>query len=820
MLLSAAARGQAQTQGQFQTGISVGGSPPTQAQPTSAAPLPAAPEIFSAQQMALTNQPLELEVFVNNRPTNLIASFTRHTDGRIFSSPGELKAIGLKSPATTQAMPAANAVDADQQQIVPLDSLPGVTYDYDEQNQLIRIFAKPAAQQPVLINAAASLEVPQPTRPPWGTTLDYSIFGSAYDGPGGPRFQGVSGEFNNRVFGPYGVAENSFIGRTTAGRDLVRLDSFYRYEDPDGLMTGIAGDMISGGFSWTRPIRMLGFQLRRDFAMRPDLITLPLPSINGTAAAPSMLDLYINQVRTLSTDVPEGPYSIANPPIIYGSGQAQVVLRDALGRETISSSDFYASPQLLAPGLDDFSFEGGFARRNYAVLSNDYDNLLAFSGSYRKGITSWLTLQSHAETAGDFMEGGGGGIFTVGDFGLASVALSGSRASGQQGGLVDMAFESRTPDFSITLRAQHTFGIYQDLASWTAASAPTTISALRIFGNPLELEQVAVSLPLPWSGSSFGVSAVQLRQPNNDQSRIANLSFTQQFGRLTLFASYARDFNTAGSSALFAGISIPLNGDISASGGTTSRRGQLSAYAEASKQDAQAPGSFGWAVRGTEGDSEQVQGIARYGTNFANLEATGLYRDGAASATGLVEGAVTVAQGHVYASPPLTSSFAIVDAGVPGVTVMRENRVVGVTGEDGALLVQNLSAFTANKIAIDPASLPVDAAIANTEAKVTPFRRVPGLVNLGVNTDVHAALVTFDDSQGRPLELGSQVQVAGVSSEVLIGYDGQAYMEGLKDQNVVIVTMPDGRPCRATFAYVPSPGKQVRIGPVACAPNI
>jgi outer membrane usher protein len=818
MLLSAAVRGQAQSQGQFQTGISVGQPPPTQVQPTGTTPSSAAPEIFNVQQMALTNQPLELEVFVNNRPTNLIASFTRHPDGRVFSSPGELKAIGLKLPQHPTV--AANVPDADRQQIVPLDSLPGITYDYDEQGQLIRISAKPEAQQPVLINAVASLDVPRPVRPPWGTTLDYSIFGSAYDGPGGPRFQGISGEFNNRVFGPYGVAENSFIGRTTAGRDLVRLDSFYRYEDPDGLMTGIAGDMINGGYSWTRPIRMLGFQLRRDFAMRPDLVTLPLPSINGTAAAPSMLDLYINQVKTLSTDVPEGPYSIANPPIIYGSGQAQVVLRDALGRETISSSDFYASPQLLAPGLDDFSFEGGFARRNYAVLSNDYDNLLAFSGSYRKGITSWLTLQSHAEGAGKFVEGGGGGIFTVGDFGLASVALTGSSAAGQQGGLMDVAFESRTPDFSITLRAQRTFGVYQDLASWTAGSEPNTVSERRIFGNPLELEQVAVSLPLPWSGSSFGVSAVQLRQPNNDQSRIANLSYTQQFGRLTLFASYARDFNTAGSSAVFAGITVPLDDDISASGGATSRRGQLSGYAEASKQDAQSPGSFGWAVRATEGDSQQVQGIARYGTSFANLEATGLYRDGAASATGLVEGALTLAQGNVYASPPLTSAFAIVDAGAPGVTVKRENRIVGVTGDDGALLVPNLSAFTANKIAIDPADLPVDAAIASTEATVTPFRRVPGLVNLGVQTQVRAALVTFYDGRGRPLELGSQVQVEGVSGDVLIGYDGQAYMEGLKDQNVAAVTMPNGRLCHARFAYVPSPGKQVRIGPVACAPNI
>jgi outer membrane usher protein len=287
---------------------------------------------------------------------------------------------------------------------------------------------------------------------------------------------------------------------------------------------------------------------------------------------------------------------------------------------------------------------------------------------------------------------------------------------------------------------------------------------------------------------------------------------------MTIFASYARDFDTAGSSAFFAGITMPLDDEISASGGATSRRGQMSGYIEASKQDAQAPGAFGWAVRGTEGDSQQLQGIARYGTSFANFEATGLYRDGAASATGLVEGALTAVNGHAYVSPPLTSAFAVVDAGAPGVTVLRENRVVGATGEDGTLLVPNLAPFAPNRISIDPSNLPVDAAIASTEATVAPFRRVPGVVTLGVKTDVHAALVTFTDGQGHPLDLGSQVKLDGAPNDFLIGYDGQAYIEGLKDRNSATVTLQDGRACHVEFTYVPNPGQQVRIGPVTCSP--
>ena len=809
----------AQTQGQLRASMSIGASPaPATPQPTpqsapSQTQLRGSFAITDGDQIARTDQPLELEVFINNRPTNLVASFVRKPDGQIVSTPSELKAIGLKVPTSFGSSTSTPEPE------IPLKGLPGVTYDYDENNQIIRISAKADAQDPVLINAVGTNTSPSPSRPPWGGTLNYSIFTSASDSAGGPRFEGLSSEFDTRLFGPYGTIENGVIGRTSGGPSLVRLDSSYRYEDPDGLLTGVAGDLISGGFSWTRPIRMLGLQIRRDFGLRPDLVTLPLPSINGTAAAPSMLDLYVNQVHTLSTDVPEGPYSIANPPIIYGSGQAQVVLRDALGRETVTSSDFYASPQLLAPGYDDYSAEIGLARRNYAVLSSDYDNLLAFSGSYRRGVLSWLTVQGHTEGAGSLVSAGGGGVLTVGNFGLVSIAASGSHAPSQSGGLFDVAFESRTPDFSFTLRAQRTVGIYQDLASWTSGSAPTTISERRIYGNPQELEQAAVAVPLQWDGASLGASFVQLRQANSSQSRIANLSFTQQFDRLTFFASYSRDFETRQSSAFFAGITLPLGDEVSASTGATSRRGLLSGYAEASKQGAQEPGAFGWAVRATEGDTDQAQGILRYGTDFANFEATGLYRDGAASGTGLVEGALTTVNGEIYASPPLTGSFAVVEAGAPGVTVLRENRVAGVTGADGSLLVPNLAAFAANRIAIDPADLPVDAEVSGTETTVTPYRRVAGIVNLAVKTDVQSALLILTDTNGKPLELGSELRLEGMQDPFTVGYDGQAFVEGLKDHNMATVTLPDGRLCRAAFAYKPSPGQQVRIGPLACKPS-
>ena len=87
---------------------------------------------------------------------------------------------------------------------------------------------------------------------------------------------------------------------------------------------------------------------------------------------PSTLEVYTQNVKTYSSDIPAGPFELANLPVITGSGEAQVVIRDTLGRETRTTLPFYTSSEQLGKGLIDFSAEVGFPRRNYGSESNDY----------------------------------------------------------------------------------------------------------------------------------------------------------------------------------------------------------------------------------------------------------------------------------------------------------------------------------------------------------------------------------------------------------------------------------------------------------------
>jgi outer membrane usher protein len=786
----------AQTRDVVRSGITVA---PTAAKPKDGA----AAEADDAQQ-------LQLEVFVNDRPSNLVVPFTLHADGTIGTAAVELTSLGVKVPA----------VLSKEDVEVSLAALPGVTYQYDEAAQTIRFTLAPSAQRPTQVNAQdVAPSTPDPVRPPFGAVANYTLFASADEGPGGPMFQGVSGAFETRVFGRFGLLENSFVARSYGTQKLTRLDSTYTYEDPDRLVIYAAGDVISGGFSWTRPIRMAGLQIRRSFGLRPDLITTALPTLSGTAAAPSTLDLFVNKVRTLSSDVPQGPYEIAHPPIIYGSGQARIVLRDVLGRETVSTTAFYASPELLTRGLSDFSAEVGFARRNYATLSNDYDGRPTFTGSYRQGLSKGLTAVAHAEGAGGgLITLGGGATFTLANLALGSVAVSGSRTPGHSGALVDVSLESRMARLSVLLRTQRTFGDYEDLASWTAATTPNLPNERRLYGQPRELDQVSLSMPL-WSGASVGGSYVRLRRADDARSRLVNLSFTQDLGRLALFASASRDFEVHASTSIFAGISLPLGHGVTASAGATQARGETSGYVEASRQGAQDPGNWGWSVRASEGQQQEAQAIVRYSASFARFEATGLYSDGQGSVTGLMEGAVSLVGGEVHVTPRIDNSFALVEVGAPDVAVMRENHKVGVTDRQGKLLVPDLAPFVTNRISIDPAGLPIDVRVDATETTTSPFSRVPSLVDLKVEQGRGTALVTLVDPQSKPIELGSTVKIEGKDQDFIVGYDGEAYLEDLDSETVLLVTTPDRATCRARFRFAGKPGEQTRIGPTVCEPQ-
>ncbi len=158
-----------------------------------------------------------------------------------------------------------------------------------------------------------------------GMVINYDLFSQ---GSGGVRDYSLWSEA--RAFAPLGVASTTgTLYDTPARKYYLRFDTTLSHSDPEKLTTLRVGDAVSSSLDWTRAVRLGGVQYQRNFSLRPDLITFPVPALGGSTAVPSSVDVYINSMKQYSGDVPAGPFVTHDPPGIVGAGNATVVVKDA-----------------------------------------------------------------------------------------------------------------------------------------------------------------------------------------------------------------------------------------------------------------------------------------------------------------------------------------------------------------------------------------------------------------------------------------------------------------------------------------------------------
>ena len=329
---------------------------------------------------------LQLEVLINGTPVNMISSFVLYKGGTIGAEASELQELGLVvgdgAPART----------------VLMNEIPTLKYDYDERSQKILITVDDAYRVRRtfdLNNASVAKTPPAPSN--WAAVVNYNLQSTADF----KEFQteliwptGTALTLDAHALSPYGSLSQSalLLTRQDNSTEVMRLDTSYRNSDQHELLSWRVGDSINSGLSWTRSIRIGGVQAQRDYSLRPDLVTMPLPNLTGTAAVPSTIDVYVNSIRTFSQEVPAGPFGVSNIPLVTGAGDVQMVICDLSGQETKTTLPFYASASLLAPGLNSWSLEGGLPRISYGSGSDAYIETPVASASWRHGIYDWLTV--------------------------------------------------------------------------------------------------------------------------------------------------------------------------------------------------------------------------------------------------------------------------------------------------------------------------------------------------------------------------------------------------------------------------------------------
>ena len=236
---------------------------------------------------------LLLAVMLNSASTGVLLTVLKLPDNKLLARASELRALRI------QVDPRVVKDD-----LVALSAIPNLGFAYDEPSQTISLTVSDRSLDPYRIALGTGRQTFDASRihPTPGMIVNYSIYATqTRERTAAAGTVGLVGMFRGSAF----TTDFNFNSDNHwNGKAIVRLDSSWRLIDPETIRSYTIGDFASNALTWSNSVRLGGFQIASAFQQRPDIVTTPLPRFAGSAALPSTLDLYIDQQRIFSGEVP------------------------------------------------------------------------------------------------------------------------------------------------------------------------------------------------------------------------------------------------------------------------------------------------------------------------------------------------------------------------------------------------------------------------------------------------------------------------------------------------------------------------------------
>ncbi len=692
---------------------------------------------------------LYLEVSIAGQPTGAVVPVRQLTGGKLVAEVQALREAGLDTAR----------LGIDTRAEVELDTVPGLRFAFDPARQSLDLRLEDRLRERTVLHAQRVAGMEEGSVSP-GVVLNYDLYGRFGDQ------RGLAALHEARWFGARGVFSSS--GHATlhgAERRYVRYDTSWIRSFPATLSTLQVGDFVTPSLNWSRSYRMAGVEWRKNFDLRPDLLTFPVAAIEGSAVVPSNVSLYVNGVQQLTREVQGGPFVVDGITGLNGAGQATLVTRDALGRAVSRTVPLYVDTRLLASGLTDFALSAGVLRRDYGLDSFRYAGTPSGTASVRHGVTDSLTVEGHLEAGRSLANLGAGSLLRLGMAGVVSGAVSAS-GGGRRGMQAQLGYQYIAQRLALDLQSTRASSGYADLGSLEKQAVSRAA------------DRVSLAWSQPWLGS-LSASYIRFEVPQQGSTRLASLAWSRSLGLgAYLSLSAWHDLDRRNARGLMASLSLALGSRISGNVSGGRQNGAASRVATMSR----APdfeGGVGWALQ------SGAAGSQRFGqVQLQYLGAKGMVNASAQRAAGMtttsasLSGALVAMNGTVLAARQVGNAFALVSTGLPGVPVLHENRPIGKTDAGGHILLPNLIPYSSNLVAIDTADLPADMRVRSSSMRVAP-KALAGVLASFPLERYRAATVIVHNAQGRPIAAGTPVTVIGSGSTTVAGYDGVVFIDGV-----------------------------------------
>ena len=610
----------------------------------------------------------------------------------------------------------------------------------------------------------------------------------------------------------WGVLTSTAVGRNLANNPAVatpygwvRLETTFTKDLLDQNRTLRLGDTSTRVSMWGRQVYFGGIQYGTNFALTPGLISQPLPVVSGISTAPSTVELYVNGVLSNTTNVPTGPFVIDGSPLLTGSGEARLVVRDLLGRETTVTLPFFTSSQLLARGLDDWSVEAGSLRSDIGVSSNHYGPGFA-SGLWRHGYSDTVTLEGRGEATADMVTLGGGMTVALPWQMLAKAAVAASHEHDLGGGsLWLLGLERQGLHGGAAIQAQGASNDFRQLGQ-DVTTAPVK---LQVAGN---VSYSVESLGL------FGLGFASIHRYDDTHITTVSGNYSRRLSRsssLNVNVSRAVD----GSSGSYVGINFFMTFDRNrAVSATANAQDGKHDYYFTATQNSGPNSDLGWRVMtGQVQDRAHSEGgvyyQGRYGLASGEISTS---PDQTTVRLG-ANGGLVYAANHVFATQRVDQSFAVAEIeGYGDVGIGLGSNVLTRTDSDGVALIPHMAPYQQNSVRLDPRELPINAELDSIEQVVVPAWRSGVKVTFPVRRGRGALLkIMLDDGEVAPA--GAIIKMEGDTEEFYVARHGEAFVTGLLQNSNRLVLKWNDQQCRFDVKLPPdNPDEFPRVGPLAC----
>lgn len=712
------------------------------------------------------------------------------------------------------------ALDAEKSECVNLQAIPQASADFQF-----------AAQRLVLSIPQAAIDLPARGYVPpemWdeGITaamLNYSLSGANSRARAGEGVSSNTQYANLRPgvnIGPWRLRNYTTWSRDAAGKD--QWDMVYSYLQraviPLKAQLTLGDSSAPADVFDSVPFR--GVQLASDDDMLPDSLKGYAPVVRGIARTNAQVVIRQNGYQIYQSYVAPGAFEITDMYPTGGAGDLDVTIKEADGSEQHFTLPYASVPVLQREGRLKYALTGGQYRAyNSSVEKTPFGQV---SGIY--GLRNGITLYGGVQGSGKYQSFAVGTGKNMGDFGALSADVTQAWST--------LAHTAKTQGQS--LRARYSKNVLNTGTNFSIAGY--RYSTRGYYG----LQDVL---------DSYGDSSALQNRRRNRVELTMSQTLGDERGALTLSAAREDYWNTDKSMASWSvgynnnwnNISYGVTWTYSKNGGPTSSgsgstktydHDQLLAFTVSVPLDKFLPqtwANYGLNTSKNNGTTHSIgmNGVALnnsalnwniqqgYGTDGVGYTGTlnGDYKGTYGEVTAGygydknserlnygVQGGILAHADGITLSQPLGETNALIKApGAHGVNIRNQSGVR--TDYRGYTVVNNLSVYRKNDLALDPENLPDDVELEINTRTVTPGRGA--VVKADYLSKVGRRVLMTLTTHDQFVPFGAVVTLADDDkSSFIVGDRGQVYLTGLRDQGTVLATWghQPHQQCRADFS--------------------